>query len=153
MLRISFFFLLVFCLLITLNGCTDDNPVEPEIVHFEAIGLYIITGNDTIVTYVGGIVDGQIEVSAGNLSAQFGIIFVKEDGDTGIPEATNYSLDWKIMDEQVAGLVALADELRQYRFRIEGKQAGTTSITIILNHNDHKDFESKDIPVHVLASG
>ena len=45
------------------------------------------------------------------------------------------------------------DELTAYQFHISGKKEGNTEITIIINHNDHKDFESKAIPIVVSSAG
>jgi hypothetical protein len=139
-------------LLVTV-GCNKDNPVESEEEHFEAIGLFIISSGDTIVTYQGGVVSGEIEVEEGTLTALLSVKFITDDGDVGIPPSDDWSLDWSIADTTYAQLVGHDDEVVQYIFHISGKKAGTTSITIIINHHDHKDFESKEIPIHVAPGG
>jgi hypothetical protein len=144
----SVFIVLAFALFL-LTGCSEDNPVEPEEVHFEAIGLYVISSGDTIVEYVGGEVTGKIEVLVGTQTALLSIRFLDEDGDIGVPVGSEYDLSWNIADESVATVVSHEEELKDYQFHIEGKQIGSTSITVILNHNDHKDFESKAIDIQV----
>ena len=142
---IAIFFLTVFLL----TGCSEDNPVEPEEVHFEAIGLYVISSGDTIVKYVGGEVSGKVEVLVGTQTPLLSVRFLNEDGDIGVPDGDEYDLSWSIADESVATVVSHDEELNDYQFHIEGKQIGTTSITVILNHNEHKDFESKAIAIQV----
>jgi len=67
--------------LLFIIGCGDDNPVEPEETHFEAIGLYIISGGDTLVTYEAGVVSGEITVNQGDTTALLSVKFITEDGD------------------------------------------------------------------------
>ena len=138
---------------IFLPGCTEDNPVEPEEQHFEAIGLYVISDGDTIVKYVDGVVTGSIEVQAGQQTPLLSIRFLTDKGDIGIPQGNESSLAWNISDVSVADIESEEDELTAYQFHISGKKAGNTEITIIINHNDHKDFESKAIPIVVSTAG
>ncbi len=136
-----------------LAGCGDDNPVEAQETHFEAIGLFIISGGDTIVTYTGGIVTGSIDVDAGAETALLSIKFLSEDGDIGTPSGSESSLDWEIEDISIADVSSHDDELQAYKFHISGKTEGNTTIKIIINHNDHKDFESKAITINVNPAG
>lgn len=151
--HILFFFVYSISAAFILSSCNDDNPVESETEHFEAIGLYVISSGDTIVSYVGGVVDGQIGVVAGDETALLSIKFIEEDGDVGIPPGNEWSLDWSVADTAVAEVEVHADELELYRFHIVGKKPGKTNITIIINHNEHKDFESLPITIDVLAPG
>ena len=130
-----------------LYGCS--NTVEPEEHHFEAVGLYVISGADTIVKYVDGQVSGNIEVKQGTQTPLLSTRFINEDGDVGIPEGDEYSFTWDLENSTYAEVSGNEDELNEYKFYIDGKQTGSTTITIILNHNDHKDFESEEIPVIV----
>jgi hypothetical protein len=130
-------------------ACSDDNPVEPVDEHFEAIGLFVISSGDTIVKYVGGVVTGEIEVEEGDLTPLLSVKFITEDGEVGIPPSDVWSLSWEIENTDHADLESHGGELAEYRFHIRGKEEGTTNIKIIINHNDHKDFESKEIPIHV----
>jgi hypothetical protein len=131
------------------SNCNDDNPVDSEEEHFAAIGLFIISSGDTIVTYQGGEVTGEIELHEGELSPLLSVKFITEDGEVGIPDGDEWSLDWVIEDTDIADLESHGDELEEYRFHIRGKEEGETEITIIINHNDHKDFESQPIHIHV----
>jgi hypothetical protein len=154
MLKYTINFIAVFSLILFfLPGCSEDNPVESEEIHFEAIGLYVISSGDTIVKYIGGQVIGEIEVQEGTLTPLLSIRFLNEDGDVGIPTGDEYALIWELADEAIANVDSHDDELSEYKFHIEGKQAGATTITVILNHNDHKDFESKEITIRVTPAG
>jgi len=146
MLNFIFAFILI---LLFVSSCDDDNPVNSEESHFAAIGLFVISSGDTIVAYQGGEVTGEIEVDEGELSPLLSVKFVTEDGDIGIPPSEEWALDWIIEDTAVADLESHGDELEEYRFHIMGNKEGETEITIIINHNDHKDFESRPIPIHV----
>jgi hypothetical protein len=101
------------------------------------------------VKYQGGIVTGEIGVAEGELSPLLSVKFITEDGDIGIPTGEEFSFDWVIADTAHADLESHGDELEEFRFHIRGKEEGETDITIIINHNEHKDFESKAIPLHV----
>ena len=144
---VTFSLLIIFTI-----GCGDDNPVEPEEQHFEAIGLYMIANGDTIVSYVDGIVSGTIEVTKGAQTTLLNIKYIAEDGDVGVPPSDEWSFGWTVADNSVAEVVASSEEQLQYQFRIEGMKEGLTGITILLNHHDHKDFESKEIPITVVAA-
>lgn len=138
-------------LIFIMSGCSSDNPVEPSEEHFEAIGLFIIASGDTIVKYQGGIVTGSIEVTEGEDTALLSVKFIEEDGDVGLPPSSDWSMTWEVADTAVADLHTHENERENYQFHLEGKSAGNTNITIIVNHFDHKDFESREIPVTVLT--
>ena len=139
-------------LYISVYSCKDDNPVESSEEHFEAIGLFIISSGDTIVKYQGGEVTGEIGVTVNDHTSLLSIQFINDDGDFGIPPNNDWSLDWVIADTSVADVDYHEGELELYKFRIEGKKVGETTIKIIINHHDHKDFESKAIPIRINAA-
>ena len=106
-----------FVLLLTISliwGCSD-NPAESDDHdhHFEAIGLYVFMSGDTIVTYQGGNVTGEIEAEEGALTSLLNIKFITDDGHVEIPEGDEWSFGWEIADTSVADLVAHGDELAQ----------------------------------------
>jgi len=131
-------------------GCSD-NPADSndEENHFEAIGLYVFMSGDTIVTYQGGNVTGEIEAEEGALTSLLNVKFITDEGEVGIPEGDEFSFDWEIADTSIAQLVSHGTELEEFKFHIQGKEEGETTIKIFINHHDHKDFESKAIDIHV----
>jgi hypothetical protein len=151
MLKFNIRLLFVCTFLIFVFGCSDDNPVEPEEEHFEAIGLYIIAGPDTIAKYKDLVVSGNIEITASDSTGLLDIKFVEEDGHIGIPPTDDWALDWRIANETVAQMVSTDTQLEAYQIRIAGKNSGQTSIRILINHLGHKDYESADIPIIVRS--
>ena len=136
-------------ILFILNGCSDDsNPVNGDnTTHFEAIGLYLIESGDTIVSYLGGTVAGQIEVAD---SAETPLIFVKfltDDGTVGTPQGPEHSLQLTVADTSFAEPETHQGE--DWEFHIKGKQIGQTTLEISIFHNDHPDFVSRPIPIQV----
>jgi hypothetical protein len=153
MMKLMIYLLSILTIFLFVVGCTEDNPVESEEKHFEAIGLYVISDGDTIVKYVDGVVAGSIDVQAGQQTSLLSIRFLTDAGEIDIPQGEESSLAWNITDVTVADIESQEDELNAYQFRISGIKAGNTEITIIINHNDHKDFESKAIPIVVSSAG
>ena len=136
----------VLALLILYNGCS--NSVDPSEDHFEAVGLYIVANQDTIVRYEAGEVNGMIEVDVGSNSSPLSVLFVMNDGSLDLPPNETWTLDWQVADTSIANVFAEEDVLN-YIIRIKGEKIGQTLITIVLNHGDHIDFESLAIPIHV----
>jgi hypothetical protein len=152
MLRCTFLIVTLFAaLMLAGTGCSDSNPIESSEDHFEAIGLFVFASGDTIVKYQGGIVTGQIEVEENDETALLSIKFIEEDGEVRIPPTADWSLSWDVADTSFADVEYHQDELVFYHFNIMGKKSGQTDITIIINHFDHKDFESKEIPIVVSS--
>ena len=79
--------------------------------------------------------------------------FIDEDGDQFVPDADDgYALDWEIADESIAE-VEQHEEDGPWAFHIAGLEEGQTTLVVKLNHNDHADFVSKDIEIHVEEGG
>jgi hypothetical protein len=139
----------IFILLVNVIGCSDSNPVESEEEHFEAIGLFIISGMDTIARYQDLIVGGNIEVTENDSTDILAIKFIEEDGHISVPPSDDWALAWSIANESIAQVVSTDSQIEVYQLRIVGKSPGQTNIRIIINHLGHKDYESADIPVIV----
>jgi hypothetical protein len=149
---LKFIFLIVvmpLVLIFFVIGCSDNNPVDSEEEHFEATGLFIISGTDTIAKYKDLIVSGNIEVVENDTTDILRINFLQEDGHIGIPPTDDWSLDWLIADGTIAEVVTTDSQLELYQLHIAGKKAGQTTIKIIINHHSHKDYESAEIPIIV----
>jgi hypothetical protein len=138
-------------LIVFVTGCDEDNPVESEEVHFEAIGVIVLSNGDTVASYQDLVVNGSINVIANDTTEILSIQFVEEDGDIGIPPSDDWTLDWSIDDISRADVVASDSEISSYQIHIYGKVAGQTNIRFIINHHGHKDYESADIPIIIEA--
>ena len=142
--------------LLLIAGCgDDDNPVDPhsEEEHAEAFGLVILSSGEELVRYEDGEVDGDIEVGHGLETPLLSVRFIAEDGDLFAPDADDgYALGWEISDESIAE-VEHHEEDGPWAFHIAGLEEGQTTLVVKLNHNDHADFVSKDIEIHVEEGG
>jgi hypothetical protein len=140
---------IILFLLIVLNGCSEDsNPVNGDnTTHFEAIGLYLIESGDTIVSYLGGTVTGQIEVTDSTETPLIFVKFLSDDGTVGTPQGPEYSLQLAVADTSTAETETHQGE--DWEFHIKGKQIGQTTLEISIFHNDHPDFVSRPIPIQV----
>ena len=139
-----------------LAGCgDDDNPVDPHEgeEHAEAFGLVILGSGEELVRFENGEVEGDIEVGHGLETSLLSVRFIDEDGDQFVPDADDgYALDWEIADESIAE-VEQHEEDGPWAFHIAGLEEGQTTLVVKLNHNDHTDFVSKDIEIHVEEGG
>jgi hypothetical protein len=111
------------------------------------MGLYLIESGDTIVSYIGGTVTGEIETEEGTLTPLIFVKFLTDEGEIGTPTGPEHTLQWEIADTSIAQVIKHAGE--DWEFHIDGKAEGTTTIEISIFHNDHPDFVSKQIPIHV----
>ena len=142
--------------LLLFAGCgDDDNPADPHAWddHAEAFGLVILSSGEDLVRQEKGVVEGEIEVGNGLDTPLLTVRFLAEDGDRFVPDADDgYGLDWEIGDESIAE-VEHHEEDGPWAFHIAGLEEGQTTLVIKLNHNDHADFVSKDIEIHVEEGG
>jgi hypothetical protein len=130
-------------------GCGDSNPVESEDEHFEAIGLFALVEEDTVVKYVDGVITGGFRIAYGANSPKYQLLFLDEDGDIGIPPTDAWSLGWEIGDTMIADVVSTQEDHSRYEIQFSGLKEGQTSIKVQIFHKDHKDFESEGISVIV----
>ena len=109
-----------------INSCSEDsNPVNGlQTEHFEAIGLYLIESGDTIVSYIGGTVSGQIEVTDSTETPLIFVKFLTDDGTIGTPQGPEHSLQLEVADTTIAETERHAGE--DWEFHIAGKQVGQT---------------------------
>jgi hypothetical protein len=135
--------------MIFFNSCSEDsNPVNGgDTDHFEAIGLYLIESGDTLVSYIGGTVSGEITVTDSTETPLIFVKFLSDDGTVGTPQGPEHSLNLSIADTSIAEYETHEGE--DWEFHIKGKTAGQTTMEISIFHNDHPDFVSKPIPVLV----
>ncbi len=147
------FALLCATLAITFTSCSDNPADGPSDEHIEAFGLVIYNSGEEVVRYQNGIVQGEIETGAGEDTPLLTVRFLDESGDVISADklgGSQHSLKWAVGNTDIAD-VEHHDDDGKWNFHIEGKGEGETTLKIMLYHNDHADFTSKEIPIHVHA--
>ncbi len=152
MLKIVLKLLPLFALLFLSSHCSkDDNPVDDSDTdhgHAEAVGFVLSSSGIDLIRYEKGVIAGELEVEEGELTPLLTINFIAEDGDLFQPDGEHFKLNWEVDNTDIADVVQ-HEEDGKWRFHIQGKQAGETTIIFEILHGDHADFVSLPIPVHV----
>ena len=132
----------------------DNTPVNTEYEEYTpAVGLIVRDSGTEIVRVESGQVTGEIEVGHGLKTDLLSVRFIAEDGDLFTPNAGDgYALDWEIADESIAEVEHHAED-DAWAFHIIGLAEGQTTIRIKINYEDHADFVSPEIEIHVEESG
>jgi hypothetical protein len=146
--------LLVAAVAFTLAACgDDDNPVDSDHdEHAEAVGLVITDSGAEIVRDERGTVTGEIEVGVERETTLLSVRFLAEDGDLFVPEDDHYSLGFEIADESIAE-IEWHEEDGKWAFHVVGHAAGETTIRLKIMHDDHADFVSRPLEIHVTEGG
>ncbi len=147
----------IFALALFIASCgDDDNPVQSDPhdeEHSDAVGLIVRDSGAEIVRVEKGEVTGEIEVGHGKETALLTVRFIAEDGDLFTPdEDEGYALDWEVADENIAEVEHHAED-GAWAFHIIGLAEGHTTIRIKINHENHADFVSPEIEIHVSEDG
>lgn len=144
--------------LLFIGGCgdADDNPATHHHNHLEAVGTRLIHESDTLCTVDGTAVSGGLALTAGDTLQPIQVWFLDEDGDWLQPDSddTDHALDIQVADTSVAKIVLgrnLAAPHTAWSIAAVGRAAGTTSVRMIVIHEDHPDYTSPEIPVTVTT--
>jgi hypothetical protein len=127
-----------------------SQPIPLEVApgeEHEPAGLVLRRGGQDIASIWEGVVTGEVEVPEGAPSDLIALTFLDEDSLGFEPPVPEHSLQFTIADSAIAGFRAEGD----WGFRLAPKAPGQTSLTLILFHEDHPDYTSPPIPVHVVA--
>jgi hypothetical protein len=112
----------------------------------EPAGLVLEQGGQGIVSVWEGVVSGEIEVVESALSDLIALTFLDQDSLRFEPPVPEHSLHYTIADSAIAGFRGEGS----WGFRLQAGSAGETTLTLILFHEDHADYTSPPIPVHVV---
>lgn len=151
--RISIVLLCAALATVFISSCSDNPVDKPSEAHVEAFGLVIYNSGAEIVRYQNGTVTGEIEAIEGEDTALLTVRFLDESGNVISSDklaGNEHTLHWEIKNTAIADVEQHNDD-GKWNFHIEGKEVGQTTVKIILFHNDHADFTSKEIPIHVEA--
>ena len=148
----KFILLLAALSLIILPACSDDddNPLAPEEEHFEAVGIIFFSSGIQIAQILRGTATGELEAPVGGLSDHISVKFYDEDDNViDPPENEEMSFSWEIEDETVVEVFQHEGEEGDFEFHLRGLKEGHSDIEFFVLHDDHADYRSGTIEVHV----
>ncbi len=126
----------------------DDNPASEHGEHLDAIGVALVMAGDTLVKAEGTTVSGELEVHEGETLGPLLVHFLSDEGEWFRPDAdagSEYSLD-----VDANGLVVHVDvNAADWSFTVEGEEEAETVLVIHILHEDHADYTSPELPLHV----
>lgn len=132
-----------------LSACSNSTSSDDHDEHADAEGFVLtMNGTDLITQLPGGTITGEIELEPGEESDLITIYFLDDDGDRFQPDEPEYSLGFEFEDSGIAEFEQ-HDEDGLWSFHIHAETAGVTDLRLKLMHNDHSDFTTQDIHVHV----
>lgn len=150
--RLAKKFSLAFILLIGLflASCEDDSVSSQE-DHFEAIGTVIYDATGALaVSILRGETSDTLYIANGELSDHFDVKFYDEDENiVDPPESENTLLNYSIVDNSVIEFWQHEGEEGGFEFHLRGLKTGVTVLELYIEHEDHNDYRSGEIPVIV----
>ncbi len=146
--RVLFFcFILTFS--VTLFSCKDD-PLEPDMDHFEAEGVVFYQSGIKVAEIFRGITQDTLFAVVGQITSHFEVKFYnanKQEMDP--PDHIVQPFAWELQDTSIVGVWQHPGEEGSYEFHLEGKQLGLTQIEFFIMHEGHADFRSGKLPIKV----
>lgn len=135
-------------------GCSDDdNPVnEDDSHHLEANGVMLISGTDTLVVAATANEDdvvGEIHLHEGEETDDITVRFLNDEGEWIEPEADD---DDHALDIVIGNGDIIEAHVHDWEFHLDGLEEGETWIRVRVMHDDHADYVSPQLPVHVEHS-
>ena len=134
-----------------LTACSNSTSSDDH-DHSDPEGFRLKMNGQTIVEQLPEQdVTGEFELTPGEETALITIYFIDHDGDEFQPEEDEYSLGYEFEDAGIAEFEQ-HDEDGKWSFHLHAESEGITDLKLMLMHNDHSDFESQHIHVHVEAA-
>jgi len=132
-----------------LVSCKDD-PLEPDIDHFEAEGIVFYQSGIKIGEIFRGITQDTLFARVGETSVHIEVKFFDTNkNELDPPDHSKQPFSWEIQDTTIVGIWQHPGEEGSYEFHLVGKQNGITNIEFFIMHEGHADFRSGKIPVKV----
>jgi len=139
---------------ILFTSCEKDTIAPSE--HFEPQGLQIKDATKkVIIKIMNGEINAQysdeFEVPLNSMTEELEVEFLDANGSViEPPTSSEYSLKLTFGDNTIAQIYQHDGE--RWAFHIKGLKAGVTDVELSFNHNDHADFKTPKIKVHVEDS-
>ena len=138
-------------LFVALFAVTCDNSTSADDDdHADAEGFRLVMNGSTLVERVpGGTLSSGIDLQPGEETALITIWFLDDDGDQFHPEGDEYSLGYQFDDQGVVEFEQHTED-GKWSFHLHAEDAENhTDLTLMLMHNDHSDFNTDKIHIHV----
>lgn len=148
------FIAIIALLPILFTSCEKDTIAPSE--HFEPQGLQIKDATKkVIIKIMNGEFNAQysdeFEVPLNSMTEELEVEFLDANGSViEPPTSSEYSLKLTFGDNTIAQIYQHDGE--RWAFHIKGLKAGVTDVELSFNHNDHADFKTPKIKVHVEDS-
>ncbi len=148
------FIAIIALLPILFTSCEKDTIAPTE--HFEPQGLQIKDATKkVIIKIMNGEINPQysdeFEVPLNSMTEELEVEFLDANGSViEPPTSSEYSLKLTFGDNTIAQIYQHDGE--RWAFHIKGLKAGVTDVELSFNHNDHADFKTPKIKVHVEDS-
>lgn len=148
------FIAIIALLPILFTSCEKDTIAPTE--HFEPQGLQIKDATKkVIIKIMNGEFNAQysdeFEVPLNSMTEELEVEFLDANGSViEPPTSSEYSLKLTFGDNTIAQIYQHDGE--RWAFHIKGLKAGVTDVELSFNHNDHADFKTPKIKVHVEDS-
>lgn len=136
---------------LVLVSCDNSTSAEED-EHSEPAGFRLYMNGAVVVEQLPGeTITGEFELEPEQETPLITIQFLAEDGDEFQPDEPEYSLN-AIFDKDGIAEFEQHEEDGKWSFHIHAEAEGITDMTLQLFHNNHSDFDTQDIHVHVEAA-
>ncbi len=125
---------------------SPDIEVHIEHDHAEAEGLRLVQNGDTIVYVDGATVTGEVEAHHEETTDPIEVWFVSAEAELFQPDTAD---GFALVDSLTDTTLATIQQTGEWEFTITGVEEGMTSLFIGIFHEDHIDYLSPEIEVHV----
>ena len=136
----------------SLISCKDDADEHDE-EHFEPVEWLIQRNDVTIIQIKNGEITSEFNsnfiLKVDELTEDYDLVFKDADGNIIEPHDDEYSLNWEMDEPEIAELRFEAGDEGEFEFKLLGKSAGQTNLTLKVMHGDHSDLISPKIPIIV----
>lgn len=147
-----FIYVFVIGILFIVNGCKEDNPVNPPEDHIDAEGLRLYQSGVKVLEYWQGTLTAGLDTlyaPLNNLSENFNVKFLDNKKSEFKPDDDHYKFGAVVSDTTVVTFYQHPGEEGSFEFHLYGKKEKITTIKLQLLHGGHADFSTKFIPVVV----
>lgn len=134
------------------TACSNSTSSDDDHEHGDAEGFRLVINGNTVVEQLPDEdITGEFELAPGVETDLITLYFIDHDGEEFQPEEDEYSLGYEFDDEGIVEFEQHTED-GKWSFHLHAEAEGVTNMRLMLMHNDHSDFSSQDIHVHVEAA-